>query len=138
MAMFSENKQKRVQRVVLKLVNNHCPELKASMDGPRLDNRVNLMVVVMVVPLENGKLQLDRAFTAITKEFSNTGVAVVLDQAQAFDEVVLGFRFDGEMTFVRSKAKHINPMGGGFYQLGFQMKEVVSTGDYPALDTLSL
>jgi hypothetical protein len=138
MPLFKENKRVRVQRVVLKLVNNHCPEMKASMEGPRLDNRVNLVVVVMVIPMEDDKLQLHQAFTALTKEFSNSGLAVVLDRPQAFEQVVLGFQFEGEMTFVRSKARHLNPMGGGFYQLGFQLLEVLSVGDYPELDSLSL
>jgi hypothetical protein len=138
MAIFSKNKKERVQRIVLKLVNNHCPELKAYMDGPREDSRINLVVVVIVVPLEGGKIQLDKAFSALTKEFSNTGAAIVLDMPQAFDEVILGFQFKEEMTFVRAKARHLNPMGGGFYQLGFHMLEVIPAGDYPGLESLSL
>ncbi|MGA2062682.1 MAG: hypothetical protein ABSG67_19595, partial [Thermoguttaceae bacterium] len=50
-----------VQNFVLKIINNNCPELKALIDGPRRDKRVNLSLVVLVVPLENGELQVDNA-----------------------------------------------------------------------------
>jgi len=137
MGFFTENKEVRVQGFVLKLVNNNCPELRALMEGPRIDSRVNLLVVVMVVPLENDQIQKGQTLMAVTKEFSNSGVAVVLERPRGFDQVVLGFRVDGEMTFVKAQAKHLSPMGGGFHQLGLQMLEVVHPTDYPGLETMS-
>jgi hypothetical protein len=136
MPLFAKRKDFRVQSFVLKLVNNNCPELKALMDGPRVDSRVNLVVVVVVIPLEGDQLQIDRAFTTVTKEFSGTGVSIVLDQALALENAVLGFRCEGEMIYVRAEARHINPMGGGFFHLGFQMNEIVSTAEYPKLNTV--
>ena len=59
-----------VQSFVLKVINNNCPELKALIEGPRRDKRVNLSLVVLVVPLENGKLQVGKAFYAVTRELS--------------------------------------------------------------------
>ena len=47
---------------MLKVINNNCPELKAFIEGPRRDKRVNLSLVVMVVPLEDGELQVDKPF----------------------------------------------------------------------------
>jgi len=135
--LFTKNKPLQVQGFILKLVNNNCPELKALVEGPRLDRRVNLAVVVLVIPIEQGDLCVEQAFTAVTKEFSNTGVAVVLSEPRGLDEVILGFRWEGEMTFVRAKAKHLNPMGGGFYQLGFQMTDMACAGDYPELQSVS-
>ncbi len=38
--------------LVLKLVNNHCPDVDALRDGPRLEGRVNLTLVVLVVPID--------------------------------------------------------------------------------------
>jgi len=137
MPFFTQNRESRVKRFILKLVNNNCLGMQASLDDHRQDSRVNLVMVVLVIPIENQRLHIAEAFTAVTKEFSNTGVAIVLDRPQAFDEALLGFRFEGEMTFIRAEAKHLNPMGGGFYQLGFQLMEVVPAGDYPGLDALS-
>lgn len=138
MPLFSRRKDLAIQSFVLKLVNNHSPGLTAALDGPRVDSRVNLVLVVLIVPVETDRPQTDRAFAAVTKEFSNTGVAVVLNGPERLDQAILGFRFGGQMTFVRAQAKHRHPMGGGFHQLGFQMLEVVSPSDCPELASLSL
>ena len=42
MSLFSKRKDLAVHSLVLKLVNNHCPELTAMLEGPRRDSRVNL------------------------------------------------------------------------------------------------
>lgn len=137
MPLFTKNKVSRVKSFVIKLVNNNCPKLKALIEGPRRDSRINMTVVVMVIPLEGKALQVGQALMAVTKEFSSTGVAVVFDHPRGMDEAVLGFRFEGEMTYIHAKAKHLSPIGGGFYQLGFELDEIVSPGDYPKLQSLS-
>ena len=136
MPLFRENKESRVKSFVVKLVNNNCPELQAMIEGPRRDSRVNLTVVVMIIPLEGKNLRVGGAFTAVTKEFSATGVAVVIDHPCGMDKAVLGFRFEGEITYFRAKARHLSPIGGGFYQLGFELEEIVVPGDYPKLKSL--
>ena len=137
MRLFAPNKQHEVQSFTLKLINNNCPELEALMEGPRLEGRVNLAVVVLVVPLKNKKPIVDKTFAAVTKGFSTTGVSLVLQEPRALDEVFLGFRWEGAMKFVRAKAKHLDPLGAGFYDLGFQMKEMICVGDYPELQDVS-
>jgi hypothetical protein len=137
MSVFARDTKKReVQGFVLKIVNNQCPELKALIDGPRLDRRVNLTMVVILIPVEQKKLRVGYAFTAVTKEFSCTGLSVVLDGAKTLEEVVIGFQWDGETTYVRARAKHLNSMGGGFYQVGLKMTEGLARGDYPELQLL--
>jgi hypothetical protein len=138
MSLFSPNKEAVVRRLVLKLVNTHCPAMTSQIEDTRLDNRVNLTVAAIVVPLDNGLIQAHDAFTAVTADFSCTGVAIVVDRPIEVDQAILGFRMGEEMSFVRAEAKHENPMGGGFFQLGFRLLEVVSTGDYPGLEAMSL
>jgi hypothetical protein len=41
------------------------------------------------------------------------------------------------MVFLLAEARHLAPMGGGLSQVGFQLLEVVSTGDYPGLESVS-
>ena len=136
MSLFTRNRELPVQSFVLKLVNNNCPELEAMIEGPRLDRRVNLTVVVLIIPVEGGRPRLGESFTAVTKEFSNKGLAVVLDRPIGLDEVIVGFRWEGEMTFVRGKARHLNPLGGGFHQLGFKLNDIVQVCDYPELESV--
>lgn len=136
MPIFSRRKEIEVQGFLLKVVNNNCPELRALIDGPRLDRRVNLTLAVLVVPIENKKPQVRKAFTAVTKEFSTSGTAIVLGRPKPIEEAMLGFRWDGELIFLRAKSKHLSPIGGGFFQLGFKLLEMVYAGDHPELNRL--
>ena len=54
------------------------------------------------------------------------------------DEVIVGFRWERTMKFVLAQARHLNPMGGGFWQLGLRLKEVVDPEDYPELEGVRL
>jgi len=137
MPLFTRNKEIGVQSFILKVVNNNCPELEALVEGPRLDRRVNLVVVVLVVPVEANKPQIGQVFPAVTKEFSTTGLSLVFNEPRPLDEMILGFRWEARMTFVRAKARHLNPMGAGFYQLGVRMTEVLHVDDHPELQSLS-
>ena len=138
MPLFARDKKRAVQSFILKVVNNNCPELAALIEGPRLENRVNLTVAVLVVPVEDNQPATEKVFTAVTKEFSTTGLALVLDGPRVLDEAIVGFRWEREMTFVRATAKHLNPIGGGFYQLGMQITDMVHPGKCPALESLCL
>ncbi len=133
MLLFRKRQDVAVRTFILKLVNNNCDDVKALAEGPRADSRVEMVMPVRIIPVENKQPRRDQAFNAVTKEFSNTGVAVVLGQPCGLDEVILGFRLGGDMTFVRAQARHLNPIGGGFYQLGFRLSEIVSAGDCPDL-----
>jgi len=137
-SLFTKNKEHEVQRLMLNVVNNHCPGLKGLADGPRLERRVNLTLVVLVIPLEKGRPQLDERFAAVTKEFTTRGVSLVLHECRAADQVILGFPWERTMKFVLAQARHLNPMGGGFWQLGLRLKEMVGLDDYPELEKVRL
>jgi hypothetical protein len=62
LSIFSKNKDFKVRGLVLKLLNTHCPALRAEINEARFNSRVNLAVVVVVIPLKDGKLQLSDAF----------------------------------------------------------------------------
>ncbi len=135
--IFTRNRKLAISNFVLKLVNNNCPDILHLQDGPRNDTRVNLTVVVLVIPLEKKKAEITKAFHAVTKDFASTSVSVMVDSPRTVGDAILVFRFEGDMYFVRSKAKHISPLGGGFHQLGFQLEEMISPLDYPGLSSLS-
>ncbi|MCC6125762.1 MAG: hypothetical protein IT426_12420 [Pirellulales bacterium] len=135
--IFTRNKKRAVSNFVLKLVNNNCLDIRQLQDGPRSENRVNLTVVVLVIPLENKELAAAKAFQAVTKDFTTTSVAIVVDAPRSVSAAILAFRYEGEMYYARAKARHHTPLGGGFHQLGFQLEEMVSPADYPGLSRMS-
>ncbi|MBN1590383.1 MAG: hypothetical protein JW888_12785 [Pirellulales bacterium] len=135
-SLFSRNRQRDVQNFVLNLINNRCPGRRLGGEELRLESRVNLTLVVLVVPIENGRLQVDRRVFAVSKEFSSTGTSLVLDRPQPFGEVILGFERRNSLTFVLGEARHLDPMGGGFFQMGFRLRRIVSTDEYPELESI--
>jgi hypothetical protein len=138
MSLFSRNKDTKIRGLMLKLANTKCPEMRPQLEDPRFDSRANVTIAVIVIPIENGQIQVARAFKAITKDISSIGMGIILDHPIGLDEAILGFRVGTEMSFARAEAKHLNPLGGGFFQLGFRMWEVISPGDFPELANMSI
>ncbi len=138
MSLFAKRSDREVQSFLLKVVNNNCQELRALMDGPRVESRVPLVGVVLVIPLVKNEPVLGQAFTAITKELSTVGMSLILSEARGLDEVIVGVRWEGDMTYLRARAKHLNPIGGGFFQLGLQVTAITHPGDYPQLETVGI
>ena len=138
MPLFCRKKTIDVQSFILKIINNDCPDLKAGIEGPRAESRARLCVVVLIVPVENGEPLLDETFAGVTKELSSTGLALMLHEPKTPDGLIVGFRYDSKLHFIHGKARHLNPMGGGFYQLGIELTEMVETDEYPSLASLSL
>jgi hypothetical protein len=133
MALFTRKKDSGVNSFVIALLNQNCPALRDQFEGPRVEGRVNLTKVVMVVPILGDKFIIRQAFTATTKEFSSAGVAVVVDHPYGPDEAVLGFHWKGSIVWMRGRAKHVHPMGGGFFQVGFRLTERLEMSDHPDL-----
>ena len=138
MLLFSRNKTIGVQTFLLRLVNNHCPELGPLFDNRRDETRVPVCVATLVVPFKDGKPSVPDHFPTVTKEFSTTGVSIVLNEPRGLDEVILAFRWENEITFLKGTARHLNPMGAGFYHLGIQLSTVVRADEYPELETLHI
>lgn len=135
---FSNPKALAVKNRVLELINETGAGLATKTNGRRVDSRVKRVVVGIVVPIDDRRLQVDRAFTVLTKDFSSGGVALVLNEPSGPEQAILGFRLEGAMSFFRAESRHSEPMGGGFYQIGYQLFEVVSARDYPELATVSI
>ena len=137
MSLFCRKKDLGVQSFITTLVNNNCETVEWMRDGPRAEARVRLTIVVLVIPVEDGKPVVQRMFPATTKEFSSTGVSLVINGPDAPDEMILGFHWNGEMQFVRATTKHRDAMGAGFYHLGLQMIEMIKHGECPEVESLS-
>jgi len=135
--LFAKRKDREVQSLLTKIVNNNCADMEALIEGPRAEDRVRLTVVVLVIPVEKKRPAVQKMFAAVTKEFSSGGVALVSNEQRVAEDVVLGFRWEGAMKFVRGAAKHLSPLGAGFYQMGVELSEVVYPGDYPELQSIS-
>lgn len=127
-----------VQRLLSKVLGKDWATLTAEARSSRIDPRVKHLIVGLVVPIEGRQIQAGQAFTAVTQDFSKTGVGIVVKGLPALEQAVLGFRHGGPLGFVRGEVRHTTSIGGGFYLMGFELFEVVLPSDYPELESLSL
>ncbi len=137
MTFYVQKRIPEIQSFMLKFVNNHTNALESVILHKRRETRARLNVVVVVIPYEKGKIHVDEGFTAVSKEFSTSGMSVILPEPRGFDQVVIGLKFLGEMKFLLGRAVHLTPMGGGFYQLGLQFLEMLHPSDFPELQNVT-
>jgi hypothetical protein len=133
----NRKKEIEAQRWILKLVNNHCPELLELQEGPRLEGRVNLTVPAWVVPIEGRMPVIARAFAVVSKEFSPSGFSVIINRPVEPEKVLVGFAWDEERAFFQGEVQHISPLGAGFSQMGIFVHEMICLADHPELDVLT-
>ena len=107
MQLFSRRKTLDVQSLMLKVINNHSSELETMIEGPRIEGRVRLTIVAQVIPLVDGRPAVADTMAAVTKEFSSSGVSLVLHEPRGLDHVVLGFRWRETIEFVRVVVRQI-------------------------------
>jgi hypothetical protein len=127
---------KEAQGYLMKILNNNCPQLEAYSHGEREERRMNLTVVAFVVPVRAGSLDIAAAKATVTKEFSVSGLSVILGDAIDTEEAVLAIKWEDTTTYLRGDVKHQSPIGAGLWQCGVQVTEVVPPGEYPELATL--
>ncbi len=102
---------------------------------PRWHHRANRSLPALLVPWEEGYPLAQDATYALTKDFSSQGIALVLPHPYRVENVVVGLYLDAPQ-FAVAKVRHNAALGGGFWQLGIQILELLELEDYPHLGTL--
>ena len=92
----------------------------------RAESRSNCTAAALVTPCEEGSLLLDRSVFGITKDWSSQGVAVVAPLAKCCETIVLGLLIESRPHFLLGSVRKTVPIGGGFWQLGIELTEVLT------------
>lgn len=123
------------------LTNPNLPPL----DGEfRTESRSNRSIPVLVVPWEDDRPLVDETTTALTKDFSDRGLALILHQPFHVEQVVVGFLLSrdsrellgGEPRFLLGDVVQNVALGGGYWQLCLELSEVLTTSDNKSLASL--
>lgn len=140
MLLFSKNKtrQLEVQRLLTRIINANSRSLDALREGPRGELRVDLALVVIVVPSIDDRPDREQAFATVTREVSSVGMSLVLSEKLDVSEVFLVLEVEREMRYVRAEVRHQGSLGAGLWQAGVQLTEIITPGDYPELKPLKI
>jgi hypothetical protein len=99
---------------------------------------VNLTIAVQIVPYEGNRPVLEQAFGAVTKEFSSTGVSLVVNEPFSCEHAIVGLKWDGELFLIKGEFRHQDPLGAGFWVVGLRLLEVVDVHRWPELQELTI
>ena len=145
MFFFKENKDRSDLRAFVRRVTDltspNLPPLKGEL---RTLTRSNRTFPVLLTPWIRGAPNMEACVAALTKNFSDEGLALVLQQPFHAEEVVIGIWLECQSRFGLGRNPHFAmgairqsvSLGGGFWQVGIQLKRLVTTQDEPTLNSL--
>ena len=142
--MFSYPNHKQFSELngfVRRLTNLTSPNVPRSEGENRAEMRNNRTFAVLLVPCDGNDLAVHDTTTAVTKDLSEQGISLVLNQPFQPEVVVLGFwpvwdsnTIDAQPTFVRGHVRQNAEIGGGFWQIGVQFEGKATEKEFPTLD----
>jgi len=146
MAFFFRERKKQVElrNCLRRLLDTTSPNLPPLEGDCRSDDRHNRTLPVLLVPWEDGGPVVNEASVALTKDFSDLGMALVLQQPFRAEQVVVAFRMASDpqreggstLYFMLGRLRQNTSTGGGFWQLGILLEELLNQADCPQLKPL--
>ena len=136
--MFSFDTRKRLGEVrgfLRHLVDLSSPNLPPLEGDSRSQPRSNRALPVLLAPWEHAQPVVDESTYALTKDISDRGLSLVLGQPFKSLEVVVGLWLDSP-RFVLGDVRQNVPIGGGFWQIGVELTELLEAVDHPQIQTL--
>ena len=108
-------------------------EKAASSQERRLEQRTDTSVGIVVVPIHNDSPDISRAFSAITKNVSTTGIGVIANCSVLPPEVVICVPDKPKTRLFRGLVLHRKELGPGWVRLGVEVTDVLDRNKYPRL-----
>ena len=138
MGLFPKHRDPAVQSIILNIINAHYAKSKMVIDGPRSEERVNMSIPIVVVPIHEDVPKLNQAITAVTREFSTTGVSFSVESPNVPRTAVIILKNENQPVFINAELKHLDPMGGGFFQCGYKLTSMFDDSKYPEIHELGI
>ena len=88
---------------------------------------------ILVVPLNDESPDIAKAFTALTKDVSSTGIGMVANRNIPTSEALLRFSGSSETKLLRSIVRNRRELGQGWVRFDMEVTGVVDKSEYPQL-----
>jgi hypothetical protein len=106
--------QEDLKQFVLRFINQNTAGRSVVCENRRYESRVNLSLGVRVVPLRDGSPDVDAAFSAVTKDLSTAGIAIMTDRTSLPEEVLLQLPSEPSPRFIRAQVNSCAELGCGW------------------------
>jgi hypothetical protein len=130
--------EEEARTFLLRFLNERCFQDKVLAEEKRWENRSSLMMGAWVIPLIDGEPVLSRAYPTITKDFTTSGLSIVVDGPPSCAEVIIALPVAVEAVLLRCKVLHSRLIGAGFLVAGLRVLGLVPGNQYPELSKLAL
>lgn len=137
MFLFRRKKQPDLFRMIRRFIDRSSPVLPPSSGESRWEDRSNRTIPVLLAPRDGESVCSDEATFAITKNLSDHGLALVLPHPFRAESVVIGFWHADAPYFVLGSVRQNVPLGGGFWQVGLELHQMLTMADHPDLMPLA-
>lgn len=127
--------EESIHNVLREIAENTESQFLPDEGDPRWHQRSNRSLPALLVPWENGGPMVQDATYALTKDFSSQGLALILPHPFRVEAVLIGLHLDTPL-FALGQIRHNAALGGGFWQLGIQIYELIEVDSHPHLPTL--
>jgi hypothetical protein len=97
------------------------------------EKRAALSVGILVVPLNDDSPDIDKAFTAISKDVSSTAIGLVANRSLPNSEALLRLSGDAETRLLRTTVRHRKDLGQGWVRFDMEVTGVLDKSEYPQL-----
>ena len=131
-SLLDRQKQLEACRHIRRLVDRTAPNASPLAGNARVEPRSNRTLPVILAPSEGRCVLADEAVFAVTKDLTGQGLSLVLNHPFHAEEIVIGFWQEIDPEFIAGRVCQNAPLGGGFWQLGVELREVV-TSDWEGL-----
>jgi hypothetical protein len=105
----------------------------ASNPERRLEGRTDFSIGIVVVPLHDDSPDISKAFSAITKDISTTGIGVIANHSILTPEVVICLSGKSERRLLRALVRYRKELGLGWVRFGMEVTDVLDKNEYPQL-----
>ncbi len=138
LSLFSFDTRKRLSEVrsfLRQLVDLTSPNLPPTEGESRAEGRSNRTLPALLAPWDRDQAVVDESTYAVTKNISDRGLSLVLSQPLKSTEVVVGLWLDAP-RYVLGQVRQNVPIGGGFWQVGVELTELLDPVGQPQLRRL--
>ncbi|HUP81839.1 MAG TPA: PilZ domain-containing protein [Pirellula sp.] len=134
---FNQRKKKQeVWKCLRRILDRNSAEQLLLGNEDRKEKRIPFSLPVLLQSCLADPHTWSEPVFAVTKDISDDGVAVIVHRSIDPSRVICVIWEDGPI-FLSGEIRQCQPLGGGFWKIGMELSEIVSSGDFPLLRTLS-
>ena len=122
-----------VLQFLSQLANQKTPAKAEGRQERRLEERTDLSIGILIIPLNGGSADISQAFTAVTKDVSSNGIGVIANRSISTPRVLICVLGKSEPVLFRALIQYRKELGLGWVRIGTNVTGMVDGSEYPQL-----